>query len=99
MRFSLSTNWNVRRHETGEALTDEILSLGFDALELGYHTTDELAAGIRRRNGWSVRWPIWSACSRLMLLIPDPGWIMAAGRCAIRWVRRPNEPHPPTPSP
>jgi sugar phosphate isomerase/epimerase len=49
MRFSLSTNWNVRRHETGEALTDEILALGFDALELGYHTTDEVAAGIRRR--------------------------------------------------
>ena len=49
MRFSLTTNWNVRRHEAGEALADEILSLGFDALELGYHTTDELAAGIRRR--------------------------------------------------
>lgn len=49
MRFSLSTNWNVGRHTAGEALTDEILSLGFDALELGYHTTDELAAGVRRR--------------------------------------------------
>ena len=49
MRFSLSTNWNVSRHEAGEALADEALSLGFDALELGYHTTDELAEGIRRR--------------------------------------------------
>ena len=49
MRFSLSTNWNVRRHTEGEALSDEILALGFDALELGYHTTEELAAGIRRR--------------------------------------------------
>ncbi len=48
MRFSLSTNWNVRRHTEGEALADEILALGFDALELGYHTTEELAAGIRR---------------------------------------------------
>ncbi len=49
MKFALSTNWNVRRHEEGEAVVDEILALGFDALELGYHTTDELAAGIRRR--------------------------------------------------
>jgi sugar phosphate isomerase/epimerase len=49
MRFSLSTNWNVRRHTEGEALADEILALGFDALELGYHTTEELASGIRRR--------------------------------------------------
>ncbi len=49
MRFSLSTNWNAHRHEAGEALADEISALGFDALELGYNTTDELAAGIRRR--------------------------------------------------
>ena len=49
MRFSLSTNWNVSRHEEGESLADEILSLGFDALELGYHTTAELAAGMLRR--------------------------------------------------
>lgn len=49
MRFALSTNWNVKRHVEGEALVDEILGLGFDALELGYHTTEELAAGVRRR--------------------------------------------------
>jgi sugar phosphate isomerase/epimerase len=49
MRFSLSTNWNSRRHEAGEELVDEILALGFDALELGYHMTEELAKGIRRR--------------------------------------------------
>lgn len=49
MRFALSTNWNARRHTEGEALVDEILSLGFDALELGYHTTEPLAEGIRRR--------------------------------------------------
>lgn len=49
MRIALSTNWNVRRHTEGEALVDEILGLGFDALELGYHTTEELAAGVRRR--------------------------------------------------
>lgn len=49
MRFSLSTNWSAGRHVAGEALADEALALGFDALELGYQTTDELAAGIRRR--------------------------------------------------
>lgn len=49
MRFSLSTNWNVRRHRTGEALVDEARELGFEALELGYHMTEELAEGIRRR--------------------------------------------------
>ncbi len=49
MRFSLSTNWNARRHTEGEALTDEILALGFDALELGYHLTEDLAVGVRRR--------------------------------------------------
>jgi sugar phosphate isomerase/epimerase len=49
MRFALSTNWNARRHTEGEALVDESLSLGFDALELGYHTTEALAEGIRRR--------------------------------------------------
>lgn len=49
MRFALSTNWNAQRHKTGEALIDEILALGFRAVELGYHTTDELAAGIFRR--------------------------------------------------
>jgi sugar phosphate isomerase/epimerase len=49
MRLALSTNWNARRHTEGEALVDEILSLGFDALELGYHTTEALAAGIKRR--------------------------------------------------
>ncbi len=49
MRFGISTNWSALRHESGEALVDEILELGFDALELGYHTTEELAVGIRSR--------------------------------------------------
>lgn len=49
MRFALSTNWNARRRTEGEALVDEILALGFDALELGYHTTEALAEGIQRR--------------------------------------------------
>lgn len=49
MRFSLSTNWNARRHRDGRELVDEILGLGFDAIEIGYHTTDELAEGILAR--------------------------------------------------
>jgi len=49
MRIALSTNWCAQRHEAGEAVVDEILALGFDALELGYHTTEELADGVRRR--------------------------------------------------
>ena len=49
MRFSLSTNWNVQRHDDGEKLVDEILALGFESLELGYNLTEELAAGVRRR--------------------------------------------------
>ena len=49
MRFSLSTNWNAQRHEDGEKLVDEIVALGFGALELGYHMTEELAVGVRRR--------------------------------------------------
>ena len=49
MRIALSTNWNASRHETGEAMVDEILTLGFDLLELGYNTTEELATGVRRK--------------------------------------------------
>ena len=49
MKFSLSTNWNAQRHEEGERLVDEIAALGFGAVELGYHMTEELAAGVRRR--------------------------------------------------
>lgn len=49
MRIAISTNWNIDRHETGETLVDEILALGFDALELGYHMTEEIAVGVRRK--------------------------------------------------
>ena len=48
MRFSLSTNWNASRHTSGEALVEEIVSLGFDALELGYNTTEAHVPGIRK---------------------------------------------------
>ena len=42
MKFSLSTNWNAQRHVDGEELVDEIVALGFGALELGYHMIDLL---------------------------------------------------------
>jgi len=49
MRLSLSTCWNSGRHETGEAMLDEIVSLGFDTVELGYALTFGQADGVRRR--------------------------------------------------
>lgn len=49
MVFALSSNWNAKRHQQGEELADEALSLGFQALELGYNTTEEQVPGIRRR--------------------------------------------------
>ena len=48
IRFSLSTNWNALRHADGERMVEEILSLGFDALELGYDTAEAHVAGIKR---------------------------------------------------
>ena len=48
MRFSLSTNWNASRHADGERLVAEILELGFDALELGYNTTEQHVDGIKK---------------------------------------------------
>ena len=48
MRFSLSTNWNASRHSDGEAMAEEILALGFDALELGYNTAEAHVAGLKR---------------------------------------------------
>ena len=49
MRLSLSTCWNSERHETGEAMLDEIESLGFDTVELGYALSFGQAEGVRRR--------------------------------------------------
>jgi sugar phosphate isomerase/epimerase len=49
MDFFLSTNWNTARHETGEALADEALALGFAGVELGYQLSETQAEGIRRR--------------------------------------------------
>ena len=49
MRIALSTCWNSERHETGEALLDEIQSLGFDTVELGYALTHAQSDGVLRR--------------------------------------------------
>lgn len=49
MKFSLSTNWCNRRIESGEEIADKAEELGFDGLELGFHTTDFQAAGFKKR--------------------------------------------------
>lgn len=49
MRLALSTNWNNVRLKDGEAIVDEALSLGFDALELGFKTTEHQLEGFKRR--------------------------------------------------
>ena len=51
MTFALSTNWNNRRLEAGEAIVDEALALGFTSLELGFHTTDAQVKGFKARLG------------------------------------------------
>lgn len=49
MKFALSTNWCNRRLESGEAIADAAIALGFEALELGFHTTQLQVRGFRAR--------------------------------------------------
>lgn len=49
MKFSLSTNWCNRRIESGEEIADKAAELGFDGLELGFHTTDLQVEGFKKR--------------------------------------------------
>ena len=49
MKFALSTNWCNRRIDSGEEIADVAASLGFDALELGFHTTLEQVRGFKSR--------------------------------------------------
>ena len=51
MKTSLSTNWCARRVESGEEIADKAIELGFDELELGFHTTVFQAKGFKRRLG------------------------------------------------
>lgn len=49
MKLSLSTNWCNRRIEDGRAIVDKALELGFEELELGFHTTARQAEGFKAR--------------------------------------------------
>ena len=49
MKFSLSTNWCNRRIESGEEIADLAMELGFEELELGFHTTLLQAKGFKAR--------------------------------------------------
>jgi len=51
MKFGISTNWNSKRFESGGAIVDEVLELGFEALELGYNLTEDQAEDIKIRSG------------------------------------------------
>jgi len=47
MQFSVSTHWNTFRHATGEAMIEEILELGVDAVELGYDLRIDMVPGVK----------------------------------------------------
>ena len=49
MKLSLSTNWCNRRIESGEEIADKAMELGFDELELGFHTTQAQVKGFKAR--------------------------------------------------
>ena len=51
MRLSLSTNWCNRRIDDGRAIADKALELGFEELELGFHTNIRQVEGFRTRLG------------------------------------------------
>ena len=45
--LAISTHWNACRHASGEAMLEEILSLGIDRAELGYDLRPELVPGVQ----------------------------------------------------
>ena len=49
MKLSLSTNWCNRRIESGEEIADKAMELGFEELELGFHTTLWQVKGFKAR--------------------------------------------------
>lgn len=51
MKLSLSTNWIARKYENGEEIVDKALSLGFQELELGFHTSVAQVEGFKKRLG------------------------------------------------
>ncbi|MGN0855017.1 MAG: sugar phosphate isomerase/epimerase family protein [Kiritimatiellia bacterium] len=48
MKLSLSTNWCNRTIDDGLLIAEKALALGFDALELGFHTSVAQVAGFKR---------------------------------------------------
>lgn len=44
--YSFSTMWNLRRHQNGREMIEEIKSLGFSQVELNYNVTEELLSTI-----------------------------------------------------
>ena len=48
MKLALSTNWCNRELDDGAAIAEKALSLGFDELELGFHTTPRQVEGFMR---------------------------------------------------
>ncbi|WP_299088965.1 TIM barrel protein [uncultured Metabacillus sp.] len=45
--FSFSTCWNIKKHQTGKEMIEEIKKLGFSQVELNYHVTKEMLSSIR----------------------------------------------------
>jgi len=46
MNIGISTRWNAYRHKDGRAMIDEIRSIGFDRVEIGYDLTADLVDGV-----------------------------------------------------
>nr|WP_154896764.1 TIM barrel protein [Paenibacillus xylanexedens] len=44
--YSFSTCWNIKRHQVGEAMIQEIRELGFRRVELNYNVTKEMLSSI-----------------------------------------------------
>jgi hypothetical protein len=51
MKLSLSTNWCNRRIDDGREIAEKALELGFEELELGFHTTARQVAGFKAMLG------------------------------------------------
>lgn len=49
MKLSLSTNWCNRSIEDGREIADKAIALGFDELELGFHTSLSQVEGFKAR--------------------------------------------------
>jgi len=57
MKLSLSTCWNTWRHQNGRSMVEEILSLGFESLELSHGIRSSQLEGVlqaRERHKFSV---------------------------------------------